>query len=152
MCFILMSSLKESRPPLFKTFLIQTITGDNSGPQLIHLQWIRILLLPLQQRRITFNKQWSFWIYLQMLKPKSDPSHTQKLTGIHMQGNAPYTERIAVIQLISIHMRRCAVYRALAGFISPPPLWNVFSYLSMTCCLEWAAVTRSTAPPVRSML
>lgn len=148
MCFILMSSLKESGPPLFKTVLLQTITGDNSGPQIIHLQWVWILLFPLQQTRIMFNKQWCFWIYLQM--PKSDPSHTQKLT--HARGHTPYTERIAVIRLISIHMQRCAVCRALAGFISPPPLWNVFSNLSMMCCSEWAAVTRSTAPPVRSML
>lgn len=126
---------KRERASSFKACLIWTISSDNQGPGLIHLQWVGVSLLLLQQRQIMFNLQWCSNSGFICRWPLTQ-------TKTHAKGHTAHTGRSTTTNLHP-HAESCSVCSLLASsLISPPPPWNVFSNLSVMCCLEGAVVTQ----------
>lgn len=116
---------KGERASPFKACLIWTITSDNQGPGLIHLQWVRIPLLPLQQRQIMFNKQWCSnsgficrWPF----------AHTKA----HAKGHTTHRTKHCYTTDLHPHAEMCSVCGSCWLHPSPPHL------LPEMCSVIWA--------------
>lgn len=139
LCVILMSCPKGEHCFAFKACLIWTISSDNQRPGLIHLGWLRPPCCPYGTGKWCLTN--SGVQHLDLFAGYSLHTHkTQGLKGPDVVKDTRCTPREAV--LMYIRDARCAYFLLDLSFTPPPPPWNVFSNLSVMCCLKGAAVTQ----------
>lgn len=132
-----MSCPKGERCFPFKACLIWTISSDN---QETWAHWFKMgstPLLPLWYRQMMFNKQWCSASGFLCRLLLAHPQNTRTERSVRGEGRALHAERSGT----NVHRGMCGVHTS-CWIHPPPPPWNVFSNLSVMCCLKGAAVTQ----------
>lgn len=139
LCVILMSCPKGKRCFPFKACLIWTISSDNQRPGLIHLRWVRPPCCPYGTGKwcLTNSGVQHLDLFCRLLF--AHPQITRTESSIRGEGHTLHSREAVLMYIRDV---RCAYFFLDSSFTSPPPPWNVFSNLSMMCCLKGAAVTQ----------